>query len=316
MSEVTNNEKKECLMFLSWQSDRKDCRNFVVSALEMLSKKESLLTITIDRDTLNVPGSPDIGDTIFEKIDRCDLFVADLTLINDRESHFRRTPNPNVLIELGYAIKTLGWERILLLQCIDYGDVEELPFDINHRRICNFTLGLNSEDDEERSKKKTDSKKQVVKNITESIRILLSKNQLFGGKRRRTPKFEIIWQSNKGTMMNLKFKIKNVSSIFVSSLKSHDVFVVFRDGSIKALQCTPAFESLSLAQGEETKIHLNNPMLGHGPGYNNAIWHDIVLKWQFSCEDEDGNIYWYEMQQHIESASKTVQGVWPVKYIG
>lgn len=145
--------KPECLLFLSWQSDRKDCRSFVLSVVDKLPDKVAdFVTVTVDRDTVNVPGSPDIGDTIFEKIDNCDLFIADITLINDKDSHYRRTPNPNVMIELGYAIKTLGWERIILLQCIDYGDIEELPFDINHRRISNFTLGESIEDKEEKAK--------------------------------------------------------------------------------------------------------------------------------------------------------------------
>ena len=146
--------KPECLLFLSWQSDRKDCRNFVSSVLEKIPQKVAdLVTITIDRDTVNVPGSPDIGDTIFEKIERCDLFIADISLINERDCGFRLTPNPNVLIELGYAMKTLGWERILLLQCEDYGDIEQLPFDITwiihagHRMntftaICRMNRGI------------------------------------------------------------------------------------------------------------------------------------------------------------------------------
>ena len=72
-----NEKKPECLLFLSWQSDRKDCRNFVSSMLEKLPEKVAdLVTIIVDRDTVNVPGSPDIGDTIFEKIDRCNLFIA------------------------------------------------------------------------------------------------------------------------------------------------------------------------------------------------------------------------------------------------
>lgn len=176
-------KKPGCLLFLSWQSDRKDCRNFISSVIEKIPNKiAGFADIVIDRDTVNVPGSPDIGDTIFEKIDRCDLFIGDITLINGKGSGYRLTPNPNVMIELGYAIKTLGWERFILLQCEDYGDVEELPFDINHRRICNFTLGLNAENDDEKTRKKSESKRKVIENISETIKILVNKNLLFGGK--------------------------------------------------------------------------------------------------------------------------------------
>ena len=312
-----NEKKPECLLFLSWQSDRKDCRNFVSSMLEKLPEKVAdLVTIIVDRDTVNVPGSPDIGDTIFEKIDRCDLFIADITLINDRDCGFRLTPNPNVLIELGYAIKTLGWERILLLQCEDYGDIEQLPFDINHRRICNFSLGIGKENDEERISKKKQSKLQVMENITSTIKLLLDHNLLFGGRKGKVPKFEITWQSNNGCMMNLSFKMKNVSSILVSCLRSQGLTAIFGDGSKREIQYNPQFESSSLSSGEVTVIRFNNQILGAGPGYNNSVWNNIDLQWQFSCEDEEGNIYWYEMKQHIDSANRTINGVWPVKYIG
>lgn len=293
-------------------------RNFVTSIVEKLPEKvSSFATVIVDRDTVNVPGSPDIGDTIFEKIDRCDLFIADITLINDADSQYRRTPNPNVLIELGYAIKTLSWERIILLQCIDYGDIEELPFDINHRRIANFTLGLSAKDEEEKNKRKSDSKKQILNNIAESIKLLLDKNLLFGGRKGKVPKFEITWQGNNGNLMNLFFSIKNDSSILVSCLQSHGLFVEFSDGTKKELKSDPIFKPTSLATGESGEIRFNNQELGYGRGYNNAVWSNIDLKWQFSCEDEEGTVFWYEMSKHIDDAGKMGKfGAVKIQYMG
>lgn len=311
-------DKPNCLLFLSWQSDRKDCRNFVSSIVEKLPDKVSeLVTVIVDRDTVNVPGSPDIGDTIFEKIDRCDLFIADITLINDKDSGYRRTPNPNVMIELGYAIRALGWERIILLQCIDYGDIEELPFDINHRRICNFSLGLTAENEEEGYKKRAESKKQVIYNIDESIKLLLDKNLLFGGKKGKVPKFEITWNGNNGCMMNLMFTMKNVSSILISGLRSHGLTAVFSDGNRIELEYNPQFVATSLSMGESTAISLNNQMLGYGKGYTNSVWTNIDLVWQFSCEDDEGTEYWYEMKKKINNPERIDHsGIWPVKFIG
>ena len=311
-------KKSECLLFLSWQSDRKDCRNFVSSVIDKLPNKVSeLANIIIDRDTVNVPGSPDIGDTIFEKIDQCDLVSGDITLINDKNSGCRRTPNPNVMIELGYAIKTLSWERIVLLQCKDYGDVEELPFDINHRRICNFTLGLDAETEEEKTKKKHNSKKQVLENISETVKILMDKHLLFGGKKENIPKFEITLQAGGYAMKELIFKFKNVSSAIISNLQSQDMYVLFGAGGKKDIEGDPKFKDTSLMPGAETSLNLNNQILGYGPGYTNAEWCNIDLHWQFSCEGEDGTEYWYEMSKHIDDANKFPGvAVWPVKYIG
>lgn len=36
----------------------------------------------VDRDTEGIAGSPDIGDAIYSKIDKADIFVADVTIIN------------------------------------------------------------------------------------------------------------------------------------------------------------------------------------------------------------------------------------------
>ena len=51
-------------------------------------------------------------------------------------------PNPNVLIELGYAIKTLGWSKIICLFNSQTGKIEDLPFDINHNRVTAYTSNL------------------------------------------------------------------------------------------------------------------------------------------------------------------------------
>lgn len=309
-------EKKTCLIFLSWQSDRKDCRKFINSVMDELTQKaNSLVNIALDRDTVNVPGAPDIGDTIFEKIDHCDLYIADITLINDKDSNYRRTPNPNVMIELGYAIKTLSWERIILLQCKDYGDIEELPFDINHRRIINYTVGIDSENS---SKKKKESQKDVVYKINNSINLLLEKNLLFGGKKCKVPKFEIKLKQSSETMKDLVFEIKNVSSIMVSDLASMGLYVDFSNKLRKPIEGNPIFISTSLNPGEKTVVKLQNNMLGAGKGYNNAVWHNIDFHWQFCCKDEEGTEFAYEMNKHIDRADyvDNLYVSWPNRYIG
>ena len=75
-----------------------------------------------DRDTLGLLGSPDISISIFEKIDKCALFIADISNITSTDK--RTIPNPNVLIELGYAINILGWDRIICFFDITTGNVE------------------------------------------------------------------------------------------------------------------------------------------------------------------------------------------------
>lgn len=91
--------------------------------------------IAIDRDTLDVPGSPPILDTILGKIDEAAVFLSDLTYVAERFGG-GRSPNPNVCIEHGYALKAVSWRRVIAVMNTAQGgpDDHELPFDLRHAR--------------------------------------------------------------------------------------------------------------------------------------------------------------------------------------
>lgn len=114
-----------------------DCLGRVVK--ELKADEELELDPCLDRDTAGVPGSPDIANTIFDKIRRADIFVGDVSFING-EVAGRRTPNPNVLVELGYAAGCLGWDRIICVFNRSTGEINDLPFDIRQRRVRGYEL--------------------------------------------------------------------------------------------------------------------------------------------------------------------------------
>ncbi|MGT2736613.1 hypothetical protein ACVRXS_05505 [Streptococcus orisratti] len=151
-------------IFFSWQSDlpNKTNRNLIENSIKLALKKMnqdspySLIT-EIDRDTKGVLGSPDIVDSILTKIDKCSLFIADISIINSNLNG-KRTPNPNVLFELGYAVKCLGWDRVICVFNSDFGDVSELPFDLRNRRILTYETSNISET----RKKLADIFKQII----------------------------------------------------------------------------------------------------------------------------------------------------------
>lgn len=130
-------------IFWSWQSDTaaSSGRHFVKAALEQAIKQVAQeLDLSqaerpeIDHDTKGVAGLAPIADTIFEKIDAAALVVADVTLTGTTPAG-KKTPNPNVLIELGYAFKSRGSQRIVLIANEAGGfRNEDLPFDLRHRR--------------------------------------------------------------------------------------------------------------------------------------------------------------------------------------
>jgi hypothetical protein len=142
-------------IFYSWQSDIKPAacnRSLIENALSkaiagLKGVEEPLLDVRLDHDTQGVAGSPDITSVILEKIDKCSVFVADVTPV-DEGNDDRRFPNPNVLLELGYAIKSKSFSRVIMILNTHFGDVEQLPFDIRGKRILRYS---SAPEDESRS---------------------------------------------------------------------------------------------------------------------------------------------------------------------
>ncbi|WP_062290074.1 hypothetical protein [Nostoc piscinale] len=164
-----------CKIFYSWQSDlpNKTNRGFIETALEAAAKSirndDSIkVEPVIDRDTKDVPGSPDIAHTIFGKIEQAQVFVCDVSIINQNASS-RLTPNPNVLLELGYAIKALGWNNVIMVLNSAFAKPEELPFDLRMRRVITYFMPEESEDRSTERKKLQSKLEGALRNILEEI---------------------------------------------------------------------------------------------------------------------------------------------------
>tara|TARA_R110002051_G_C8644741_1_gene486694 strand:+ start:93 stop:1097 length:1005 start_codon:yes stop_codon:yes gene_type:complete len=135
-------------VFYSWQSDLDKSTNLnaIRSCLRIVAnefeEKDEEILMEIDEATRGLSGSPNIPLSIFSKIENSDIFICDLTTINSSdESKNRKTPNPNVLIELGFAIAKLGWERIIMLFNKKFGDFpKDLPFDIDRHRASSYLI--------------------------------------------------------------------------------------------------------------------------------------------------------------------------------
>ncbi len=143
-------------VFWSWQSDTpgKVGRHFVRDALKLAiealrqapaieepTDRESRERLHLDQDRAGVPGSPDLARTILEKIDSSAVFVADVTPVgaslDTKESKRPKKPkklmNPNVAIELGYALRALSDRNFLMVMNEHYGSRDDLPFDLKHK---------------------------------------------------------------------------------------------------------------------------------------------------------------------------------------
>ena len=87
--------------------------------------------------------------------------TADTT--SSRKPSLRLTPNPNVLLELGYAARHLRWEQIILVMNTEFGKVEDLPFDLRMRRVLTYTAKEGEENRGKERKKLVDAVKAHVR---------------------------------------------------------------------------------------------------------------------------------------------------------
>lgn len=183
--------KKKFSIFYSWQSDLPDKTNAHLIrgvlgevATAMTDDDDLQIKALNDEATRDVPGSPDIVDTIFEKIRHADAFVCDISKVHefiDPRGEVRKFCNPNVAIELGYAIRELGWKRIILVFNEAYGKLpHDLPFDTHGNRASKYNCGLELDGEKKLAQKTiadiTNSKGLLKTNLTAALRLIAIEN--------------------------------------------------------------------------------------------------------------------------------------------
>ena len=170
-------------VFYSWQADtsRTGGKNLIENALKDAIKalraeatvdEAERPELDIDKDTLGVAGSPPIMDTIFAKIDAARAFVADLTFVGKRADGERLMPNPNVSIEYGWALKSLGYPYIIGVMNVAHGhpDNYDLPFDLGHlRRPIQFDCPSDADD-----ATRAGQRKELAASFTTALRATLA----------------------------------------------------------------------------------------------------------------------------------------------
>ena len=125
------------VIFFSWQSDTesKYNRNYIKGLLNDFASRSDY-SIEIKESVGDSAGSPNIVDKVISEIEKCNIFVCDVTPITTYNN--KKLPNPNVLFELGYAMCHLGWERIICIANESYGAITDMPFDIRQNRISKY----------------------------------------------------------------------------------------------------------------------------------------------------------------------------------
>ena len=144
-------------VFWAWQYDLpgKISRHFIRSALEdAIAQINQIQDIDepdeffqtglmqLDYGRKDLKGSPDLAIEILKKIDAATVFVGDVTPVgkgqpyktdDGKDSDGKLLMNPNVAIELGYALKSLTTENVLMVMNNHYGRRDDMPFDLGHK---------------------------------------------------------------------------------------------------------------------------------------------------------------------------------------
>lgn len=144
-------------VFWAWQSDlpgrisRFVIRDALDDAITELKEAPDVdeppeearrVDLHLDHDTKDVTGMPSVADTILAKIRAATVFVGDVTPVGagpdiqtpEGAKPGRPLMNPNVAIELGYALHRLTDTNAIAVLNLAYGGPECLPFDIKHKR--------------------------------------------------------------------------------------------------------------------------------------------------------------------------------------
>src|SRR5262249_46303628 len=123
----------------------------------------------VDHDTKGTAGWVDINSAILAKIAASAIFVADVTPIATSPDG-KALPNPNVLVELGYALGKGGYERMIPVMNTASGFIpDQLPFDLKYRRTMRYELSTTAT-----AAQRTKAKERLVEELVAAFKLNLA----------------------------------------------------------------------------------------------------------------------------------------------
>jgi hypothetical protein len=162
---------QDMTIFYSWQSDTPNKHNrwFILDCIkkavvELKRSGEITESPRVEHDTTGIGGTVSITETIYERIADSSIFVADVTFVGStrrsvlqvaseclsslehrRFKEFlsrlpfsvrpKKIPNPNVLLETGFAARCLGWKRVVSVMNTSFGSPDKQIFDLKHHKF-------------------------------------------------------------------------------------------------------------------------------------------------------------------------------------
>lgn len=159
-------------VFFAFQMDIDDKfgKGFIQSAIEITTQKikKDGIELILDYGFKNVPGTTVLIDEMLKKSRESDMVLVDLTFTSSKNRFFgkkysflkkeihisdqavdKKSPNPNVLLETGYAWAQKGHYRTLVVMNEAFGLTSELPVDLEGFR-WGITYNLNEKNNSQR----------------------------------------------------------------------------------------------------------------------------------------------------------------------
>ncbi|MBO7417748.1 MAG: hypothetical protein J6U14_02270 [Bacteroidaceae bacterium] len=126
-------------IFYSWQSDNKEAKKTLRKALDAVAKQLKGDNIALEIvEGGGGKGFISIEDAVRMKIQKCDIFVGDVTPIGNVSLKSKLLPNANVMYEMGIATESMTSDRIIAVAMAGEWKVEDMPFDFNHYSMLRY----------------------------------------------------------------------------------------------------------------------------------------------------------------------------------
>lgn len=174
-------------IFFAWQADRpKKLNHYLIrdaakdACARITADPQKDWNVTLDSDTQGTPGMCDIPNTILDKIRKCDVFLADLTLVAETEGEpSKHLPNANVVFELGYAARQLGFKSLIGVVNEAFGRVEGQVFDIKRRACLKYAAGstITTPDLKRTSEKLSRTLEAIIRSMIQTV-VIPKRNKL------------------------------------------------------------------------------------------------------------------------------------------
>ena len=130
------------------------------------------------------------------------------------------------------------------------------------------------------------------------------------------PKFEIKNQNYSGFHEKLGADFTNVSGLYISNIKSLSFKVKDSDGKVLIQSNNVKLSKNSVKSGEKCSLNFGNDELVIVNGREREPMNNVILEWEFQCEDEYDMTHYFRCSLSLEKSNNMNTEPWDVIKVG